>query len=140
MQSDDTIEGKCTVLSFKTYTKLDAVGNEDYFCRFEYNSVTGDFTPDRVAVYCKCELPYNLDDLMVQCEGCNDWWPTLKDKKDLEGNKEEERKIETQRRKKKIGGYVTRAATVLNRRESNQQVVREMIVARRIRGRIVRQK
>ena len=51
LQSADTIEGKCTVHSFKSYTKLDAVGNEDFFCRFEYNSSTGAFNPDRVAVY-----------------------------------------------------------------------------------------
>ncbi|KAE8703146.1 Detected protein of confused Function [Hibiscus syriacus] len=74
VQSVDTIEAKCTVHSFKSYTKLDAVGNEDYFCRFEYNSCTGAFNPDRVAVYCKCEMPYNPDDLMVQCEGCSDWF------------------------------------------------------------------
>uniref|UniRef100_A0A7C8ZC29 Uncharacterized protein n=1 Tax=Opuntia streptacantha TaxID=393608 RepID=A0A7C8ZC29_OPUST len=74
VQSADTIEGKCTVHSFKGYTKLDAVGNDDFFCRFEYNSATGAFTPDRVAVYCKCEMPYNPDDLMVQCEGCSDWF------------------------------------------------------------------
>ncbi|XP_052205127.1 chromatin remodeling protein EBS-like [Diospyros lotus] len=74
VQSADTIEGKCTVHSFKSYTKLDAVGNEDFFCRFEYNSSTGAFTPDKVAVYCKCEMPYNPDDLMVQCEGCSDWY------------------------------------------------------------------
>ncbi|KAJ6319525.1 hypothetical protein OIU78_015028 [Salix suchowensis] len=41
--------------------------------RFEYKAATGGFTPDRVAVYCKCEMPYNPDDLMVQCEGCKDW-------------------------------------------------------------------
>ncbi|MBA0635667.1 hypothetical protein Godav_029343 [Gossypium davidsonii] len=74
VQSADTIEGKCTVHSFKSYTKLDAVGNDDFFCRFEYNSSTGAFNPDRVAVYCKCEMPYNPDDLMVQCEGCSDWF------------------------------------------------------------------
>ncbi|XP_039026564.1 chromatin remodeling protein SHL-like isoform X2 [Hibiscus syriacus] len=51
VQSVDTIEGKCTVHSFKSYTKLDAVGNEDYFCRFEYNSCTAAFNPDRVAVF-----------------------------------------------------------------------------------------
>ncbi|KAJ4963423.1 hypothetical protein NE237_023362 [Protea cynaroides] len=76
MQSADTIEGKCNVHSFKSYTKLDAVGNEDFFYRFEYNSSTGAFNPDRVAVYCKCEMPYNPDDLMVQCEGCSDWFHT----------------------------------------------------------------
>ncbi|KAF5448880.1 hypothetical protein F2P56_029373 [Juglans regia] len=25
-------------------------------------------------MYCKCEMPYNPDDLMVQCEGCSDWF------------------------------------------------------------------
>ncbi|GFY94406.1 PHD finger family protein [Actinidia rufa] len=80
IQSGDTIEGKCTVHSFKSYTKLDAVGNDDFFCRFEYNSSTGAFNPDRVAVYCKCEMPYNPDDLMVQCESCTDWFhPTCID-------------------------------------------------------------
>ncbi|CAN1173212.1 Chromatin remodeling protein SHL [Linum perenne] len=49
-QRADTIEGKCTVHTFKSYSKLDAVGSEDFFCRFEYNSTTGAFNPDRVAV------------------------------------------------------------------------------------------
>ncbi|KAJ6766034.1 CHROMATIN REMODELING PROTEIN SHL [Salix purpurea] len=73
-QSADTIEGKCTVHSFKNYTTLDVVGNDDFFCRFEYNSSSGAFNPESVAVYCKCEMPYNPDDLMVQCEGCSDWF------------------------------------------------------------------
>ncbi|KAG1347472.1 Chromatin remodeling protein EBS [Cocos nucifera] len=74
IQSADTIEGKCFVHSFKNYTKLDAVGSDDYFCRFEYKSATGSFIPDRIAVFCKCEMPYNPDDLMIQCEGCSDWY------------------------------------------------------------------
>ncbi|XP_052200948.1 chromatin remodeling protein EBS-like [Diospyros lotus] len=74
IQSANTIEGMCTVHTFKNYTKLQNVGNDDYFCRFEYKATTGAFTPDRVAVYCKCEMPYNPDDLMVQCEGCKDWF------------------------------------------------------------------
>ncbi|KAA8520139.1 hypothetical protein F0562_014395 [Nyssa sinensis] len=74
VQSAHTIEGKCNVHSFKNYTKLENVGAEDYYCRFEYKAATGGFTPDRVAVYCKCEMPYNPDDLMVQCEGCKDWY------------------------------------------------------------------
>lgn len=73
-QSADTIEGKCSVHTFKNYTKLDSVGSEDYFCRFEYNAATGGFTPDRVAVHCKCEMPYNPDVLMAQCEACKDWF------------------------------------------------------------------
>ncbi|KAL5715359.1 hypothetical protein ACHQM5_017189 [Ranunculus cassubicifolius] len=74
VKSAHTIEGKCTVHSFKSYTKLENVGAEDYFCRFEYKAATGGFTPDRVAVYCKCEMPYNPDDLMVQCDDCKDWF------------------------------------------------------------------
>ncbi|KAH9292861.1 hypothetical protein KI387_041955, partial [Taxus chinensis] len=50
VQSADTIEGKCTVHTFKNYTKLESVGSEDYFCRFEYKAATGGFTPDRVVV------------------------------------------------------------------------------------------
>lgn len=50
VQSAHTIEGKCIVHSFKNYTKLENVGTEDYFCRFEYKAATGGFTPDRVAV------------------------------------------------------------------------------------------
>ncbi|KAH6820315.1 PHD finger family protein / bromo-adjacent homology domain-containing protein [Perilla frutescens var. hirtella] len=79
-QRADTIEGKCKVHSFKSYTKLATVANDDFFCRFEYNSSTGSFNPDRVAVYCKCEMPYNPDDLMIQCDGCSDWFhPTCMD-------------------------------------------------------------
>ncbi|XP_073060840.1 chromatin remodeling protein EBS-like isoform X2 [Primulina eburnea] len=74
VQSAHTIEGRCIVHTFKNYTKLENVGAEDYFCRFDYKAATGGFTPDRVAVYCKCEMPYNPDDLMVQCEGCKDWF------------------------------------------------------------------
>uniref|UniRef100_A0ACD6APT0 Uncharacterized protein n=2 Tax=Avena sativa TaxID=4498 RepID=A0ACD6APT0_AVESA len=73
MQSAHTIEGKCIVHSFKDYTKLNNVGAEDFFCRFDYNAASGAFSPDRVAVYCKCEMPYNPDDLMVQCDACKDW-------------------------------------------------------------------
>lgn len=51
VQSAHTIEGKCIVHSFKNYTKLENVGAEDYFCRFEYKAATGGFTPDRVAVW-----------------------------------------------------------------------------------------
>ncbi|CAA7020668.1 unnamed protein product [Microthlaspi erraticum] len=50
-QSAHTIEGKCIVHTFKNYTRLENVGAEDYYCRFEYKAATGAFTPDRVAVY-----------------------------------------------------------------------------------------
>jgi hypothetical protein len=70
-QSAHTIEGKCIVHSFKNYTKLDNVGQEDFFCRFEYKAATGAFTPDRVAVYVM--FPYlfqPLFDLFSVCLLC----------------------------------------------------------------------
>ena len=61
VQSAHTIEGKCTVHSFKNYTKLENVGAEDYFCRFEYKAATGAFTPDRVAVWVSvCGLVFDF--------------------------------------------------------------------------------
>ncbi|XP_017424634.1 chromatin remodeling protein EBS-like [Vigna umbellata] len=74
VQSAHAIEGKCVVHSFKNYTKLQDVAAEDYYYRFEYEAATGTFTPDRVVVYCKCEMPYNPDVLMVQCEECKNWY------------------------------------------------------------------
>ncbi|GFP85072.1 lysine-specific demethylase phf2, partial [Phtheirospermum japonicum] len=74
IQSAHTIEGKCVIHTFKNYTKLENVRPEDYYCRFEYKPASGAFVPDRVAVYCKCEMPYNPDDLMIQCDECKDWY------------------------------------------------------------------
>lgn len=50
VQSAHTIDGKCIVHSFKNYTKLENVGPEDYYCRFEHKTATGAFMPDMVAV------------------------------------------------------------------------------------------
>ncbi|MCE3051203.1 bromo adjacent y domain containing 1, partial [Datura stramonium] len=69
-----TIEGKCIVHSFKNYTKLENVGPEDYHVGLSIKRQLEPLEADRVAVYCKCEMPYNPDDLMVQCEECKDWY------------------------------------------------------------------
>ncbi|VFQ88931.1 unnamed protein product [Cuscuta campestris] len=74
VQSADTVEGKCRVHSFAAYTELPCVGPEDYYCRFEYKAAAGTCLPDRVVVYCKCQMPYNPDDIMMQCEACMDWY------------------------------------------------------------------
>ncbi|KAL9689392.1 hypothetical protein QQ045_009777 [Rhodiola kirilowii] len=58
----NNVKGKCVVHLFKNYTKLENVGAEDYYCKFEYKAFIGGFTPDQVAVFCKCEMPYNPDD------------------------------------------------------------------------------
>ena len=52
VQSADTIKGKCTVHTFKSYTKLDAFGNDDLFCFFEYNSSIRAFNPDKSSYVC----------------------------------------------------------------------------------------
>eukprot|EP00897_Mesotaenium_endlicherianum_P001125 jgi/Mesen1/11012/ME000098S10402 len=72
--SADTIEGKCNVYSFQEYQALSSVDDDEYFCRFEYKAASGAFHPDHVTVYCLCEMPYNPDDLMVNCDVCNDWF------------------------------------------------------------------
>ncbi|KAK9821725.1 hypothetical protein WJX81_005807 [Elliptochloris bilobata] len=69
-----TIEGKCQVHSLRAYQALKKVELTDYFTRFTYKPTTHEFRPDRVPVYCVCELPYNPDAYMVQCEACEDWF------------------------------------------------------------------
>lgn len=32
------------------------------------------FEPDRVPVFCRCEMPYNPDQFMVCCDTCTEWW------------------------------------------------------------------
>ena len=56
IQSAEAIEGKCTVHTFKNYTRLERVGSDDFFCRFEYRAATDGFTPDQVAVWVKILL------------------------------------------------------------------------------------
>ncbi|OIV92444.1 hypothetical protein TanjilG_02207 [Lupinus angustifolius] len=73
VQSVDNIQGKCNVHSLKNYTELRNVNAWDYFSRFCYNVSTGTYTPDQVAVFCKCELPQNPDEFMLQCKQCEDW-------------------------------------------------------------------
>ncbi|PIM98169.1 Serine/threonine protein kinase [Handroanthus impetiginosus] len=74
IQSAHSIEEKCIVHTLENYTKLENVGSQDYCCRFEYKHVSGTFLPDRVPMYCKCKMPYNPDDLMMQCDECKDWY------------------------------------------------------------------
>mmetsp|Transcript_40713 Transcript_40713/g.49384 ORF Transcript_40713/g.49384 Transcript_40713/m.49384 type:complete len:296 (+) Transcript_40713:376-1263(+) len=68
------INGKCKVLSMKKYQRLKAVTENIFYCRFTYAARTGEFSPDRVSVYCTCEMPYNPDEFMVQCDTCHDWF------------------------------------------------------------------
>jgi len=70
----DSIEHKVAIHTLKAYQALPQVGEADYFSRFLYKASTGEFKPDRVPVYCLCEMPYNPDLFMVECEGCSEWF------------------------------------------------------------------
>ncbi|XP_074347055.1 chromatin remodeling protein EBS-like [Apium graveolens] len=74
LMSANKIEGKCILHSFLDYTKLENIGPGDYYSRFGYRVGTNEVTPHRVPVYCKCEMPYNPDWLMMQSDGCKTWF------------------------------------------------------------------
>jgi hypothetical protein len=67
-QSINTIEGKCSVHTFKNYTKLDSVGFEYYFFHFKYNTATRGFIPDRVVVEVS-EICYEIFSLFFTSRG-----------------------------------------------------------------------
>ena len=69
----DAVNGKCEVHSLREFQLLDDVYEFDFFTRFVYHAARGEFKPDRVPVYCLCEMPFNPDVFMVECEGCSEW-------------------------------------------------------------------
>ncbi|KAI8472588.1 MAG: bah-phd domain-containing protein [Monoraphidium minutum] len=69
-----TVIRKCRVLTLKDYQGLAKVGDDDYFSRFSYRPASREFAPDRVPVFCRCELPYNPDRFMAMCDSCEEWF------------------------------------------------------------------
>ncbi|GJU45309.1 chromatin remodeling protein EBS-like protein [Tanacetum coccineum] len=72
-----TIEGKCIVHSFTTYTGHSpdyVVTPNDYFSCSEYQTETGWFLSDAIEVVCKCEMPVNPDVFMLKCQACRELW------------------------------------------------------------------
>ena len=63
------VNGKCNVHSLREYQSLDQVKEFDFFARFSYLAARSEFKPDRVPVYCLCEMPFNPDLFMIECEG-----------------------------------------------------------------------
>eukprot|EP00798_Chlamydomonas_sp_ICE-L_P021538 gene21538-28530_t len=66
--------GKCRVLPLKKYESLAAILENDFFVRFTYKPAKKEFEPDRVPVYCVCELPYSPDKDMIMCDICQEWF------------------------------------------------------------------
>jgi len=71
--SEATFLSPCRVHSLEAYEALPVLGEADFFWRIEYLPQKRTFKPDRVPVFCTCELPYNPDLMMGQCDHCNDW-------------------------------------------------------------------
>ena len=69
-----SINEHCAVHKLKEYQMLKEVTDNDYYTRFSYKASKGEFKPDRVPVYCACEMPYNPDLFMVECEACEEWY------------------------------------------------------------------
>ena len=69
-----TVDGACRVHTLDAYRGLDAIGPADYYWQFRYLPATRDFRPERVPVFCTCQLPYSPDLVMVQCGGCEEWY------------------------------------------------------------------
>ena len=67
------VNGKCNVHSLREYQSLDQVKEFDFFARFSYLAARSEFKPDRVPVYCLCEMTFNPDLFMIECEGCEEW-------------------------------------------------------------------
>ena len=67
-----SINGHCSVHKLREYQQLTEVTDNDYYTRFSYKASKGEFKPVKVPVYCTCEMPYNPDLFMVECESCED--------------------------------------------------------------------
>ncbi|PWA71469.1 chromatin remodeling protein EBS [Artemisia annua] len=63
---------KINVHSFVDYMKLETVGPNDYFFRFEYEIGSGWLSPAVIAMFCKCLLPFNPDMFTLMCEACKE--------------------------------------------------------------------
>ncbi|XP_076935621.1 chromatin remodeling protein EBS-like [Bidens hawaiensis] len=72
-QTTGTIQGKCVVHSYEDYIQLERAGVDDYFCRFEYDAAKKRVVRIK-SLYCECNMPYNPDEFMVQCDGCKRWF------------------------------------------------------------------
>ncbi|KAG2488871.1 hypothetical protein HYH03_012666 [Edaphochlamys debaryana] len=68
------ILGRCMVHNVTRWESLPERTENDFFSRFKYKPRTKQFEPDRVPVYCLCELPYNPDRPMVMCDACDEWY------------------------------------------------------------------
>ncbi|GAB4815105.1 hypothetical protein N2152v2_002151 [Parachlorella kessleri] len=69
-----TLISHCEVLSLDDYLNSDYLTNQTFFTRYFYSASKREFKPDRVMVYCSCQLPFNPDQPMVMCTGCEEWY------------------------------------------------------------------
>ncbi|KAJ0683889.1 putative [histone H3]-dimethyl-L-lysine(36) demethylase chromatin regulator PHD family [Helianthus annuus] len=72
LQSADTIEGKCTTTIISVVLSIIRLLVPLFLIELLLSYFILCYLLR--SRYCKCEMPYNPDDLMVQCDGCADWF------------------------------------------------------------------
>ena len=66
--------GPAKVFTLASYQSLDRVKPGQYYWRFHYLPDTKEFKPEKVPIFCRCNLPYNPDTFMLMCSRCEDWF------------------------------------------------------------------
>lgn len=74
LQPAASIVSKCKIHSLEQYMELQHKTSKDFYSRFTYLAGSETFQPDQIAVYCKCQMPFNPDKHMVECPSCQSWF------------------------------------------------------------------
>ena len=69
-----SVNYKCNVHTLRQWMALERKPPGDHFTRFDYSARTRTFKPDRVPIYCVCEMPFNPDFFMAECKACHEWY------------------------------------------------------------------
>lgn len=74
-QPISTISRKVYVHDLASYmtSKVEEDG-DSYYTRFKYLPKEDKYEPDRVPVFCICEMPFNPDQFMLCCAICEGWF------------------------------------------------------------------
>ncbi|KAL0023728.1 hypothetical protein WJX79_008669 [Trebouxia sp. C0005] len=74
LQPAASIVSKCKIHTLEHYMELQNKTPKDFYSRFTYLAGSETFQPDQIAVYCKCQMPFNPDKNMVECPSCQSWF------------------------------------------------------------------
>lgn len=74
LQPAASIVSKCRIHTLEQYMELEKKTSKDLYSRFTYLAGSETFQPDQIAVYCKCQMPFNPDQHMIECPSCQSWF------------------------------------------------------------------